>query len=274
MDKIKASTTFRKKGTCSQTFTHILNREMGNLNESVERAADPLAGGILQKGHQCGMIWGSALALGMEAFRKFKNPSQAKYLAISGTQKLVSSFKATNNNINCRDITSCDFSSKWSFLKYMISGRFLQCFKMADRWAPEALRVAEEGLNGELNNENSNNCASEVIAKMDGTEEEQVMVAGFAGGLGLSGEGCGALSTVIWKKALDWSKENPEKSTFYNPESGQVLNRFLKFTEGEMICRNICRRQFESASEHSEYIEGGGCHDLMTQLTNPEQLPL
>jgi len=47
---------FLKKGTCSQTFFHILNREFGHIKETEERATDPLAGGIMQLGYQCGML--------------------------------------------------------------------------------------------------------------------------------------------------------------------------------------------------------------------------
>ena len=44
---------------------------------------------------------------------------------------------------------------------------------------------------------------------MGGSEEEIAMVAGFAGGLGLSGNGCGALSAAIWKTILELvRKEN------------------------------------------------------------------
>ena len=47
---------------------------------------------------------------------------------------------------------------------------------------------------------------------MGGTEEESIMVAGFAGGIGLSGNACGALSAAIWYKMLGWAKNNPDKS--------------------------------------------------------------
>jgi len=40
-------------------------------------------------------------------------------------------------------------------------------------------------------------CASEVVRRMGGRDEERVMVSGFAGGLGLSGNGRGALSAAI-----------------------------------------------------------------------------
>ena len=83
---------FRKLGTCSRTFFHLLNREFIHLAETEEMAADPLAGGIMQKGHQCGMLWGATLAVGTESFRRSDNLDQAMGLAIVTTQNLLSSF--------------------------------------------------------------------------------------------------------------------------------------------------------------------------------------
>ena len=65
--KNDAKRVFLKKGTCSQTFCFLLNREFGHLKENEERAADPLAGGIMQRGQQCGMLWGATLAVGAES---------------------------------------------------------------------------------------------------------------------------------------------------------------------------------------------------------------
>ena len=124
-----ASKVFRKLGTCSRTFFHILNREFGHPKELEELAADSLAGGILQQGQQCGMLWGASLAVGGEAYRKCKDQNEAICVAIKATQDIMESFSKNENTINCRDITHCDFSSKLSFAKYMFSGRFLYCFK-------------------------------------------------------------------------------------------------------------------------------------------------
>ena len=68
--KLKAKRTFIKKGTCSRTFFYILDREFGHPREDEEKAIDPLAGGILQQGYQCGMLWGASMAVGAEAYRR------------------------------------------------------------------------------------------------------------------------------------------------------------------------------------------------------------
>ena len=267
--KNDAKKVFRKLGTCSRTFFYILNREFGHTREMEEKAADPLAGGILQKGHQCGMLWGSALAVGAEAYRRCTDLDQAIGVAIIATQHVMASFLDMENTFNCRDITHCDFSSKWSFTKYFFSGRFLYCFKMAEKWAPEAIQSAIDGL-ADQNTElplRSMSCASEVVKRMGASDEEIVMVAGFAGGLGLSANACGALSAAIWMNSLSWNKEHTEKSSFFNPSAKKTLNAFIIATDSEMLCHNICKCRFNTLDDHSEFIKNGGCDKLITALS-------
>lgn len=266
--KLKAKRTFIKKGTCSRTFFYLLDREFGFPREEEETAIDPLAGGILQQGYQCGMLWGAAMAAGAEALRRTENPDQASATAILATQQIMESFENRTGSIECEEITQCDFSNRKSFLKYMLSGKFVNCFKLAGKWAPEALSAAREGLNTNGTGEplQAKSCASELIRQMGGSEEEMAMVAGFAGGLGLSGNGCGALAAAVWKNALSFNKNNPGKTAPYDPESSPTLKAFYEETDYEMMCDKICGRKFFSMEEHSRYIEEGGCKKLISQL--------
>ena len=202
--KLKAKRTFIKKGTCSRTFFYILDREFGHPRDEEEKAIDPLAGGILQQGYQCGMLWGASMAVGAEAHRRNEDPGLAISVAILATQHIMKSFVNRTESIECEDITQCDFTNKKSFVKYMLSGKFVNCFKLAGKWAPEALDAANEGLALDQSalSQQSMSCASEVVRKMGASEEEMIMVAGFAGGLGLSGSGCGALAAAVWMNAL------------------------------------------------------------------------
>ncbi len=258
---------FRKLGTCSRTFFYILNREFGHQKELEERAADSLAGGIMQKGHQCGMLWGASLAVGAEAYRKCENQNQAIAVAVNATQKLMISFSERENTINCRDITHCDFSNKLSMAKYFFSGRFLHCFNLADQWAPEAVKSAIEGLSTkEVSANECMSCATEVAKKMGASNEEMIMVAGFAGGLGLSGAACGALSAAIWMKSLKWCREELKKSSLKNPYSKETLNIFYQATNSKILCSDITSNHFKNISEHTKFIKNGGCNELIETL--------
>ena len=75
-----AKAVFRKCGTCSQTFAHLLNRDFGHTLENEERALDPLAGGIANQGYQCGMVWGAALAIGGESHRQNEDHDKAHHV--------------------------------------------------------------------------------------------------------------------------------------------------------------------------------------------------
>ncbi len=258
---------FIKKGTCSQLLMHILNREFGHLNEAQERAADPLAGGILQQGYQCGMLWGASLAIGAEAYRKCEDLNKATALSIVATKHMMASFSKRTNHTDCYDITDTDFLSKRSMAKYMLTGKFFSCFKLAEKWAPEAIQAAYEGLsqNQDLPN-HCISCASELVKKMGGSEEEMIIVAGFAGGLGLSGNGCGALSAAIWMKTLAMCKEQPGKSFYNNPMAKNALEEFYAITDYEILCKDITGENFESLDAHTDFIKNGGCDKVLQVL--------
>jgi len=265
--KLKAKRTFLKKGTCSRTLFYLLDREFGHPRDAEEKAIDPLAGGILQQGYQCGMLWGASMAIGAEAFRKKEDPNQATGLAILATQQVMDSFVGRTKSIECEDITHTDFQNKRSFAKYMLSGKFVNCYVLAGKWAPEALQTAREGLS--MSNDlplQSLSCASEVIRLMGGNTEEMLMVAGFAGGLGLSGSGCGALAAAVWKNALLHNSKETGKSASYDPATDPTLKTFYEETNYEMQCDKICGRSFKSVDEHTEFIKSGGCKKLITVL--------
>ena len=272
--KLNAKRVFLTKGTCSHTFFYILNREFGHPKEMEERALDPLAGGILQQGYQCGMLWGASMAVGAESFRRHDDIGTAIAVAIRATQHLMKSFKNRTKCIECEDFTKTDFKNKWSFAKYMITGKFLSCYKLAEKWAPEAIEAATEGLELEPKelNRPTISCASEVVKKMGASDEEMVMVAGFAGGLGLSGSGCGALSASIWMNILELVRKENWKSSLSDPDSEKIIKKFYEATDYVMECHKICGKRFKSLDEHTEFIKNGGCSKLITMLADNNSL--
>ncbi len=168
--KLKAKRTFMKQGTCSRTFFYLLNKEFGHSKPQEEQAIDPLAGGIIQQGYQCGMLWGASMAVGAESYRRSENMGNAIASAIYATQNVMDSFINRTTTIECEEITKTDFNNKWSFTKYMLSGKFVHCFKLTGKWAPEAIQAAKEGLATNPGNQSQKaiSCASEVVKKMGG----------------------------------------------------------------------------------------------------------
>ncbi len=273
--KLNPRKVFWKCGACSHAMFHLLNYEFDNPKEVEERASDLLAGGIAGKGYQCGMLWGGALAVGVESFRRYNDHNQAITTAITAAQHLVESFTKRTKTVNCRDISGVDWENKLDFAIYLVKTImrgfiYSPCFNLIVKWTPEAIQAANRGLSEKpvQHNQPCISCASEVVKKIGASDEEAVMVAGFAGGIGLSGNACGALSAVIWLKMLDWHKKHPGKTPafFDNQEAKKILRAFYIETDSEMICNKICGQRFKTIDEHSQYIRNGGCEKLIDTL--------
>ena len=269
---------FRKCETCSRTFACLLNREFEHPKENEERALNPLAGGIMNRGHQCGMLWGTALAVGAESFRKHKDLNKAITVTVKATQDIIVSFLKTSGSTNCKDIIGYDLTSILGMAKFMLKTTIRGmdnslCFNLAEKWAPEAVQTANKSLSVDIDMvEPPVCCASEVLKQMDAREEEIVMVSGFSGGLGLSGNACGALSAAIWKRMLDWCRDNPTKSPpfFNNKTAKKILKTFNTATNKKMLCSDICGIKFKDLEDHTEYIKQGGCKKLISLLANKD----
>jgi len=263
--KLKVKKIFFKQGTCSRAFFYLLNQEFGNSLEQEEKASDPFAGGILQQGYQCGLLWGATMAIGAESFRRNENLGISIGQTIRTTQLLLKSFVKQTNSIECEDITEIDFSKKLGLAKFFFTGKFLSCYTLADKCAPDAINSVKEGLSLDTSdiNEETFSCASEVIKEMGGTEKEMAMVAGFAGGLGLSGSACGALSAAIWKTILELVKKDDWKASMSDTDSDRILKRFYEATDYKMECSEICGRSFKTFDEHTDFIRNGGCEKLI-----------
>lgn len=273
--KLNPRTTFWKCGACSHAMFHLLNHEFDNTRENEEKASDLLAGGIAQKGHQCGMIWGGALAVGTESFKKKSNTGEATASAILASKYLLESFNKRTGTVNCRDISRVNWDSKFDLTIYMVKTImqgfvYSPCFNLIVKWTPEAIQAARQGLSEKIvHHQQCLSCASEVVKKMGASEEESLMVAGFAGGIGLSGNACGALSAVIWYKMLVWGRSHTGKSPSYfnNQDTAKIIRAFYIQTDSEMLCNKISGVNFNSVDEHSDFIKNGGCGKLIDALS-------
>ncbi len=260
---------FAKCGMCSHTFYYLLNREFGFHKENEERASDPLAGGIIGHGHQCGMLWGATLAAGAEAHRRNKNPQHAVAAAVGAAQHIVEAFTKRTKSTDCRYITGCNLRNVFGMAKYLVTGKTFSCFNLAEDWTFEAIDSAKEGLlRQQTGLSQAKSCACEVARKMGASDEEAITVAGLAGGIGLSGNACGALGAAIWMKTLAWCRKNPGKSPpyFKNTAVKKSLRAFGAETGSEFLCQRICGRKFKTIDEHTGFIQNGGCAKLIDIL--------
>lgn len=251
---------------CSGAFFHILNREFGHPSKDAERASAPLCGGLMQTGHQCGMLWGASLAVGAEACRRFDQQDQAVGAAIEATTRVMESFSELAKTPICPEITGCDPSNIFGLLKYFLFVKVATCLNLGVKWAPLAVASAQTGLsqNGQRTAPRALGCASELAKRMGAADEEVVTVAGFSGGLGLSGNACGALGAAIWLKTL--ARVKTGRSVITNPEVKPTLKAFNRETGSKILCHEICGQRFHSLEEHTRFVREGGCEKLLAVL--------
>jgi len=155
------------------------------------------------------MLWGAALAAGAQAYRIHGPGPQAETEAIIAAQRCVESFHAKNNNINCLEITEINLNNKLGVLKLFLKGGPVKCTRMIVGYAPIAFGEINTAFDEKQIETPSSpvSCAAMLVKKMGLSDMHTVMAAGFAGGIGLSGGGCGALGAAIWILGMNSRKE-------------------------------------------------------------------
>ncbi len=230
----------------------------------------PFAGGIMQHGYQCGMIWGAALAGGAEAYRRHGPGPKAEAAAIHAAQRVVESFRTRHDEINCLEITDLDkSSSSWQMIKFfLIKGGSIGCFRMASWYAPLAFDEINSALSEKVTEAPPPpvSCAAQLARKMEESDLHAVMASGLAGGIGLCGGACGALGAAIWILGMKIGKEETGKIGFKDPRTQEVIDRFVKHTEFKFECAEIVGRKFNDAEDHAKYLRAGGCSELIEAL--------
>lgn len=267
----------------------VVDRSYEHPMKPEEHGIMSLAGGIMGNGYQCGMLWGAALAAGAQAYRLYGPGAQAETAAILSAQKLVESFRARNKEINCFEITQLNWKPSaqsqrgftMQILKFFLRGGPIGCFRMAARYAPVAFNEIETALsNGNLPTQQNElpagplSCATLLAQKLGASAMHASMAAGFAGGIGLSGGGCGALGAAIWliemKNAGEASSTAKGNSgggmALGSPQAQAAAERFLKAADYEYECAAIVGRKFESIEDHAAYIRDGGCAKILEAL--------
>ncbi len=234
-----------------------------------EHAVQPLAGGIAQHGYQCGMIWGAALAAGAEVHRRFGAGPEAETRAIVAAGRLFHAFRGQNRHTDCFDITGLDerASTRKMIAVFLLKGQTVDCLRMAAGYAPVARREIDAAISEPADEAPPApaSCAALLARRMGASEQQAVMAAGLAGGIGLSGGACGALGAAIWIHGLKALQEGG-KVAFKSPRALEAVEKFLKCSGYEFECARIAGRKFESVGDHASYLRGGGCAKVLEVL--------
>jgi len=268
ISSIGTARTFIKVGTCSEALMNVLDRAFDHPLELEEHASMPFNGGINRQGYQCGLIWGSILAAGAEAYRRHGTGPQGETAAIIASRRLVDTFQTRFDNINCLEITECEMQTVLQVFKFLIkSGAGVGCIRMAARYAPEAYREVETALSEEQIEAPAPpvSCSALLAQKMGASEMHTVMAAGMAGGIGLCGGACGALGAAIWLLGLKGQEEEISNKDLLSQVS-DLMDRFAGIADYEFECTEIVGRKFEDIGDHAGYLREGGCAELIDAL--------
>jgi hypothetical protein len=251
-------------GVVDDSFGYPLKLEEG--------ASGPLAGGILQYGYQCGMLWGAALAAGAQAYRLHGPGPGAEAQALAAAQRLLEIFRLRNHGeMNCLEITHLNLHGKTAalpILKFLVKGGPIRCFSMSAAYARQAFdEINQDGLQKPVEAPAGPvSCAAVLARRMGASDQQAVMAAGLAGGIGLSGGACGALGAAIWIIGLRHAQQTGAKMGFGDPLAAAAVERFLESADYEFECQKIVGRRFESAADHAAYLRQGGCSQLIEAL--------
>jgi len=247
----------------------VLDRAFEHPLEIEENATMPLAGGILQHGYQCGMVWGAAFAAGAEAFRRHGPGPRAETAAITAAERVVETFRTRHGEVDCVEITGIDKdSSIWQMLTFfLIKGGTIGCFRMSSWYAPLAYEAIDTALSEEIEAPALPVSCSAVLAeKMGSSDQQKVMASSLAGGIGLCGGACGALGAAIWINGIRNKEAGKKKLDYKDPALLELIERFLEKTDNRFVCSEIVGRKFESVSDHAVYLREGGCAELIEML--------
>jgi len=226
----------------------------------------------MQYGYQCGMIWGAALSAGARAYRLFGPGPEAETRAVLASQRIVESFRALKNHINCFEITEMDklTTNMQMFTYFVLKGGTIGCFRMAANYAPMAYDVIDAAFSEKNIDAPAPpvSCAAMLARKMGVSDLHATMAAGLAGGIGLCGGACGALGAAIWIMTMKKAGDGKGKINFKDPAALEAMDRFLKLTDYEFECSKIVGRRFNSIEDHADHLRGDGCSEIIDVLTS------
>jgi hypothetical protein len=252
----------------------VVDAALGHPMKLEEHASMLLAGGMLQKGYQCGMVWGAALAAGAQAYELYGQGPKAETAAILASQRLVESFRTRNRYINCVDIIDFDWKGSSDkdmtkkVLKFLLKGGPIGCFRMAAKYAPLAL----DDINTTFSEDDFEipsppvSCTALLAQQMSLSAQHTVMAAGLAGGIGLSGGACGALGMLIWILTMRDLEAGAEINGFSYPRGDAAVEKYLESTDHKFECAGVVGRKFESLADHAAYLRQGGCAQIIDAL--------
>jgi hypothetical protein len=270
---------------CSEASMTTQMRGFGAEDSCYEQAIHAFSGGFMHRGDACGLLTGAALAAGCEARRRFDDDVTASSSALAAAVALAEAFPELTESADCRDMTGASFGTIGGRIRYLRTGTARQCGRTLLEWCGQAHQLidhalAESARRGPV--AGRTNCAVEALRRSAPSvgmpAADSVIVAGLAGGVGLLGNVCGALAAGVF--ALEVARYRRRKARRDSRLRGSIeemfgiryrgpatmLRRSIEERFGSVLCAEIVGRRFEDVVDHAEFVDGGGCQEVIAAV--------
>jgi hypothetical protein len=278
-----------RRFSCSETMLTVLDRAAGLTWKELEEASDPLCAGIVAElDSACGALWGAALAAGVRARHRIMDRDEACRTALEATRRVMEAYARKGRPLDCGELLG---QKKWSFLQFMMRGNLRKCQGQLSELAPEFHELLEQTIVESRQHprggkaRQAENCAVEAFRRVSSaiglkSDGYEVVAAGLAGGLGLSGNACGALAAAVLAVSLKYFQERnrPKHSMIRSllqgvqvgvgwMEPSKQISRGFRSRFGTKLCAQITGKSFARAEELAAHLEAGGCDAVLEEVT-------
>ena len=303
-NRLKARFSLIKNMNCALATMEAMQDIMGVRDDILIKTVTGLEGGVVASGSTCGVLTAGALSLALmntEGLRGGDSRAEATLLIL--VREYVDWFQKGFNSTACSKRSGVDFYSLSGQLRYFFPGdRVVRCINHIGKAVDFLQSKREIGLTPFNDNEKypslradeKNHCAREVLQGVRektgvGSRLIEDLSVVFDGGLGLTGDVCGALVGAIMAINLVFGMDVRARSypgiikDFITGHLNLLRKRPKRMPEpfgvgkdivsgfrnsiwgGETACREITGREFTDYQDFQIYIaKSAECRDLIS----------
>ena len=199
---------------CCETQIIPVLETLGIYETDLLLAVTALAGGISNQGSTCGVVLGGAINFALLHLDEALNQGlKGEIILLYNIKDYIKAFKENFNSTLCRDRTELDFNTIKGKLGLLIPQKVKGCVRQTE-FSLQYLLKHEYQTEYDIGNCPSElHCAREVLAKIRknkgiGNKTLEKISVVFDGGIGLSGNTCGALIGGLMSLGLKFGRKH------------------------------------------------------------------
>lgn len=269
--------------SCSEASFTTHNRCAGIEAPLEEQASHLLSGGLMHRGDACGLLSGAVLSAGLQAARRFEDNATRAAATLHAAVRLAEAFSEASGAIDCWEITGQSLVRLGEKVRYVRDGKARQCGRLLMKWASRTDALIDTALTEFEARGRTQNCANCAVQTFERIASEQELarsgttyVAGLAGGVGLRGRSCAALTVGIFVLTLRHysDRRRPRRDSqllgrlhelglaSFRRRPARLLEHFQR-QHGSDLCSEIVGRLFTTPEDHASFIADGGCREVI-----------